>query len=90
MVLVYNLKFLSRGELAFTHNGTHFVEPSKFNDQFQECPKRYLSFGFKTLECRFRDARYFRKAAPAQAFIKISKLYSIIYYAESKICLSIA
>ena len=61
MVLVYNLKFLSRGELAFTHNGTHFVEPSKFNDQFQECPKRYLSFGFKTLECRFRDARYFRK-----------------------------
>ena len=70
LILVYSLKFLSCGELAFAHNGAHFIKPAEFYNQFQECLKGYLSFGFKTLECRFRNARYFRETTPAQAFIK--------------------
>ena len=70
LILIYSLKFLACGELAFTHNGAHFIEPAEFYNQFQKCLERYLSFGFETFECRLRNARYFRETTPAQTFIK--------------------
>lgn len=32
LILIYGLKFLSCGKLAFTHNGAHLVKPIKFDD----------------------------------------------------------
>ena len=42
LIFIYCFKFLSCGELAFTHNCTHFVKPAKFNDQFQKCFERFF------------------------------------------------